>query len=143
MTARYLAKLGENNIIIGVAKIGGKECCDENGNIDEAKAIAYRTSIDKEGHSNWKLACRSGSIRANPPEIGGYYDNGKDIFVRRKPHPQATLNDKHQWELPPMTNENTNEPEMMPEENYNSSAVETITGYVWNEELQTWELLPH
>ena len=40
--ARYLAKLDEkNNIVIDVIKVGGVECCDDNGNIVEEKAIAY------------------------------------------------------------------------------------------------------
>ena len=99
--ARYLAKLDENNIVIDIIKVGGAECCDEHGNIDEEKAIAYIKSIDSSGHQNFALGCKYGSIRANPIEIGGYYHNGQKVFVRKKPHPSATLNDKHQWEMPP------------------------------------------
>ena len=140
MTARYLAKLGENNIIIGVAKIGGTECCDKDGNIDEAKAIAYRTRIDKEGHSNWKLACDKGSIRANPPEIGGYYDNGKDVFVRKKPNPKAVLNDQYQWEFPPVVNQNLEEPEeYLPEPEEVRERPEGFPeNYVWSDEQDGW-----
>lgn len=98
--ARYLAKLDENNIVIGVIKVGGAECCDEHGNIDEEKAIAYIRSIDPDRHQNFALGCKYGSIRGNPIEIGGYYHNGKQVFVRKKPYPSATLNENFQWEMP-------------------------------------------
>jgi hypothetical protein len=98
--ARYLAKLDENNIVIGLVKIGGVECCDADGSINEEKAIAYQQSIDKEGHKNFALGCKDGTIRANPPEIGGHYDNGKKVFIRKKPHPIAVLNENHKWEMP-------------------------------------------
>ena len=88
--ARYLAKLDENNIVIDIIKVGGAECCDNNGNVIEEKAIAYIKSIDPSGHQNYALGCKYGSVRANPIEI-----------VRKKPHPSATLNENFQWEMPP------------------------------------------
>ena len=74
--ARYLAKLDENNIVIDIIKVGGAECCDNNGNVIEEKAIAYIKSIDPSGHQNYALGCKYGSVRANPIEIGGFYHNG-------------------------------------------------------------------
>nr|BDD47840.1 hypothetical protein 13 [Burkholderiaceae bacterium] len=99
--AQYLAKLDENNIVIDIIKVGGTECCDEHGNIDEEKTIAYIKSIFADGHQNYALGCKYGSIRGNPIEIGGYYHNGQNVFVRKKPHPSATLNENFQWEMPP------------------------------------------
>ena len=98
--ARYLAKLDENNIVIDIIKVGGAECCDGNGNVVEQKAIEYIKSIFQDGHQNYVLGCKYGSIRANPIEVGGYYHNGQDVFVRKKPHPSATLNEHFQWEMP-------------------------------------------
>ena len=60
--ARYLAKLDENNIVIDIIKVGGAECCDEHGNIDEEKAIAYIKS--KLGNKSIKILY-GGSVNSN------------------------------------------------------------------------------
>ena len=113
--------LDENLIVLGVRSLEEKMCLDANNNFSEEKGIAYLRN--HYSHQNWALGCKYGTIRGNAPETGGYFDNGKKVFIKRKPFPTWVLDENHQW-IPPL-------PCPEPREDYR-----------WSESQQNWIVIP-
>jgi len=122
------AKIGLNNKVIEVQSINNNELLDSNGVEQEVNGIDFLTKLT--GWSIWKQTSYNNNFRKNYAGIGYTYDEDRDAFIPPKPFNSWILNeDTCLWEAPiPM-------PELTQEQ------IDNKTGYKWNEENQTWDLI--
>ena len=122
------AKIGLNNKVIEVQSINNNELLDSNGVEQEVNGIDFLTKLT--GWSIWKQTSYNNNFRKNYAGIGYTYDEDRDAFIPPKPFNSWILNeDTCIWEAPiPM-------PELTQEQ------IDNKTGYKWNEENQTWDLI--
>jgi len=124
----HFAKIGLNNKVIEVQSINNNELLDSNGVEQEVNGIDFLTKLT--GWSIWKQTSYNNNFRKNYAGIGYTYDEDRDAFIPPKPFNSWILNeDTCLWEAPiPM-------PELTQEQ------IDNKTGYKWNEENQTWDLI--
>jgi len=126
----HYAFLDENNIVTEVI-VGKNE--NEDGIDWEQQYGNFRGQTCKRTSYNTnKGVHRSGGIpfRKNYACIGMIYDQTRDAFVPKKPYNSWVLNeDTCNWEAPIAMPELTQE--QIDNKNY----------YIWNEEIQNWELI--
>ena len=127
----YYAVLDENNIVINMKSAGDEN--DWNGEVEwekETGQVHKRTSYNTRGgihydpETNEPSADQSKAFRKNYAGIGYTYDSQRDAFIPPKPYSSWTLNEETcLWDSPvpyPTDGER----------------------YTWNEENQTWDLIP-
>jgi len=124
----HFAKIGLNNKVIEVQSVNNNELLDSNGVEQEVNGIDFLTKLT--GWSIWKQTSYNNNFRKNYAGIGYTYDEDRDAFIPPKPFNSWILNeDTCLWEAPiPM-------PELTQEQ------IDNKTGYKWNEENQTWDLI--
>ena len=126
----HYAFLDENNIVTEVI-VGKSE--NEDGIDWEQQYGNFRGQTCKRTSYNTNRGVhRSGGIpfRKNYACIGMIYDQTRDAFVPKKPYNSWVLNeDTCNWEAPIAMPELTQE--QIDNKNY----------YIWNEEIQNWELI--
>lgn len=98
----YYASVDSNNFVNAVHSISTDNCSDENGDLDEDKAIEYLNNF--HGYSRWIRTCRDGLIRYNYAGVGYYYYEEYDAFVPPKPEGDVLLNDSFNWTAVNLTN---------------------------------------
>jgi hypothetical protein len=118
----YFAKLGTGNIIEKVISINNSVITDSNGIEQEQLGVDFINKLYNT-RDVWKQTSYNNNIRKNFAGIGFQYDQIRDAFIPPKPFNSWILNeDTCQWEAPnPMIINNNS--------------------YVWNEQIQNWELI--
>lgn len=116
----HFAKLSAAGVVLQVVVVNNAELIDETGNESEAKGIAFLTALF--GHDKWAQCSYSASFRKFYPAIGFVYDAARDAFMPPQPFPSWTLDEQTLTWVPPIP------------------APEDGSGYLWNEEAQTWEV---
>ena len=117
------AKIDENNVVTDTIVVDESDISDENG-LSDSLTTTFANSI-RQTTGTWKWAGMyqedQASVRHIEPGIGDNWDPNTSKFYQKKPHASWVLNDNLDWE-PPMARPNN------------------TTKWIWNEELQTWEL---
>jgi len=116
----HFAELNQDNIVKQVVVVDNDVILDENGVEDEDLGISFLENL--YGHRNWKQTSYNKNFRAHYAEIGGSYDQDKDIFIHKKPYPSWILSEESNTWKPPV-------PKPTP-----------IDGslFIWNEETGEW-----
>ena len=118
----YFAKIGLNYKVLEVLAVDDKDTADENGQEVEQLGIDYLKNLD--GYPYWVQTSFNNNIRKNYAGIGFRYDEDLDAFIPPKTFSSWSLNEETcQWEAPTP---------------YPGDA---DTEYMWDEEVQDWQLL--
>ena len=138
------AKIGLNGKVIAVVSVNNEVLKDSSGVEREELGIQFLNEL--YGWPIWKQTSYNtyegvhllGGIpfRKNHAAISYTYDEDRDAFIPKKPYNSWILNEQTcNWEAPvsyPITNlQNKVSP-------YNGSVNDL---YIWNEQIQNWELI--
>jgi hypothetical protein len=117
------AKIDENNVVIDTIVVDESDISDENG-LSDSLTTSFANSI-KQTTGTWKWAGMyqegTADTRKICPGIGDNWDTNTSKFYQKKPHNSWVLDSNLNWNPPiPKPNETTK--------------------WIWNEEIQSWEL---
>lgn len=119
----HFAQIDNENKVVQVIVIGNKDCLDENGNESESVGINFCKSILGKD-VNWVQTSYNNNFRVRFAYKGCTYNETLDAFIPPKPYPSWTLNENTlDWD-PPV-----------------SKPID-LNQYNWNEETQSWDLIP-
>jgi hypothetical protein len=126
----HFAKLDENNVVIfvtvGRQEDDGKESelCARTGDRYVQTSYNTRGGVHYDPNTQQPSVDQSKALRKNYAGIGYTYDEMRDAFIPPQPFQSWVLNEEScVWEAP------------IPEPDDGG-------GYIWNEEIQNWELIP-
>jgi len=113
----HFAKLGTGNIVEQVIVVSNDIATTEQAGVDFLNNLYGANNV-------WKQTSYNGNFRKNFAGIGSHYDDQRDAFIKPKPFLSWTLNeDTCRWEAPIPAPDNSGD-------------------YFWNEEKQSWGLVP-
>jgi hypothetical protein len=116
----YFAKLGIDNIVLGVFAVNNVDTMTPQGEEREEIGVEFLQKVT--GHETWKQTSYNRRIRKNYAGIGYTYDSTRDAFIPPKPYPSWTLDENTCcWKpsTPAPTTENKT--------------------YTWNESTLSWD----
>jgi hypothetical protein len=116
----HFAELDQNNIVKQVVVVDNSIILDENEVEVEELGVDFLEEV--YGHRNWKQTSYNGNFRCHYAQIGGTYDEEKDIFIHKKPFPSWVLNIENNTWKPPI-------PKPTPKDG---------SLFIWNEEIGNW-----
>jgi hypothetical protein len=125
------AQLDITNTVVKIVKIGN-DVSTSNGPLGENdKHVDGEKYCNELLGGNWKQSSFTGAFRGRPAEIGGTYNEEKDVFIDSQPYVSWTLDVNNNWQ-PPVARPTV--------ELYSSFAnPDHSYGSKWNEEQQRWE----
>jgi hypothetical protein len=113
----HFAELDENNIVLGIISIHNNELLVD-GVESEEKGIIFCNTIKP---SKWVQTSLNNNMRKQYAQVGGKYDEEKNIFINAKPSASWILDENDNWQPP----------------------VPKPEGYFyWNEESLSWLPIP-
>jgi len=117
----HFAKLGIDNIVLEVLVVNNVDTMTPQGEEREEIGVAFCRNLLG---GTWKQTSYNGNFRKNYAGIGFTYDSGRDAFVPPQPFASWVLNeDTCRWDAP---------------------VAYPTDGqlYTWNEDSQSWDLVP-
>mgnify|MGYP003134807189 FL=1 len=123
--ARF-AKIKADNTVETVVSVADSVITDSEGVQQEQLGVDFLNKIYKTDDT-WKQIFTDGT-KKNKGRVGYIYDSEKDDFYEPQPFPSWTLDeDTYQWEAPVA---------------YPADGGINDKYYEWNEETQSWDVLP-
>jgi hypothetical protein len=119
----HFAKLGKGNIIEQVVVVSNDIATTEQAGVEFLQNLYNTRDV-------WKQTSYNGNIRKNFAGIGFKYDQTRDAFIPPKPYNSWILNEETcLWDSP------VAKPTLTQEQ------IDNESGYKWNEENQSWDLI--
>ena len=123
----HFAELDESNTVLRVIVVHN-DVTTVDGVEDEQRGIDFLNDLYPDS-GNWKQCSYNHTMRGVHASVGGSYDPDGDFFRHTKYHPSWVHNDTtYQW----------NAPIAAPDGGFTGAE----SGYIWDEDGQTWEPPP-
>ena len=117
----HFARLDKDNFVTMVTVVSNADMIDSDGKEIEELGVAVCESV--VGPGPWVQTSYNGSFRGRYAAVGSLYDPVRDLFLPRRPYPSWMLNADDEWEAP------------VPKPTDGKL-------YIWNEQDQSWDLIP-
>jgi hypothetical protein len=119
----HFAKTDSNNVVQQVIVVNNDVLLDSEGNESEQLGIDFCKSLYGQD-TTWIQTSYNGNMRVRYAGVGMSYDALNNVFITKQPFPSWTLNETTwDWQAP-------------------VALPDSIKPYEWNEDTQSWDLLP-
>ena len=123
----HFAEIDSNNIVLRVVVACSDDVANNGGDQSEQAAEHFKTVVPLNNDGvKWVQASYNNNFRGHFPNIGDIYDSDLNIFKNPQPFNSWTLDTNTGRYNPPVA---------LPDTNF-------ARYYIWNEEIQNWELDP-
>lgn len=116
----HFAELNENNEVLRVIVVDNENLLDDNGNESEQKGLEFISTIFE---GRFIQTSRNCNFRKQFAGVGSIYDEQRDAFITKQPHPSWILDEETCLWVAPIER---------PEGH----------GFIWNEEDKSWKQVP-